>query len=194
MPLARVILGELRDGRFDAVIGTSIHDPDYVCRPLFSETLWTCAAADDALSQSKEPVSLSDLSDKPLLSSRWEFRLAEIVDRLAHLAGTYVSRDYQGASFNAVRQIAVMGLALPCRHRSMPWPKRCAIRTSWFGGSITATRARYSFVMAALITHATGLSGDCGTPHDDESENLAIAARAVPVTVKPVISIDSPRI
>lgn len=103
------LLEKLKDGRLDAVIGTPINDPDCISHSLFSETLWACSAADDPLSEKEGPVSLDDLSSKPLLSLSPDFRLAKIVQKLADTAGTYVSRDYQGASLDAVRQMAVMG-------------------------------------------------------------------------------------
>ncbi|MEM9027892.1 MAG: LysR substrate-binding domain-containing protein [Pseudomonadota bacterium] len=103
------LLEMLRDGRLDAVIGTPTNNPEFTSTDLFSETLWVCAAADDSVSVDAGPVDLTELADKPLLSLSAGFRLAEIVERLADLAGTYVSRDYQGASLDAVRQMAVMG-------------------------------------------------------------------------------------
>ncbi|MEM7642548.1 MAG: LysR substrate-binding domain-containing protein [Pseudomonadota bacterium] len=103
------LLAMLREGRLDAVIGTPVNGPDVVSHPLFSETLWACAAADDPLSAGTGPVTLDDLAGKPLLSLSAEFWLAKIVERLAEEAGTFVSRDYQGASLDAVRQMAVMG-------------------------------------------------------------------------------------
>lgn len=103
------LLTELQDGRIDAVIGTRTNDPDIASIPLFSETLWICAASDDPLSASEQPVGLTDLANRPLLALSPEFTLADIVERLAQEAGTFISRDYQGASLDAVRQMAVMG-------------------------------------------------------------------------------------
>ncbi|GGB34482.1 hyaluronan synthase [Roseibium aquae] len=103
------LLGLLQEGRIDAVIGTRTNEPGINSISLFSETLWICAASDDPLSSGQGPVHLSDLAGQPLLSLSPEFRLAEIVERLAQLAGTFVSRDYQGGSLDAVRQMAVMG-------------------------------------------------------------------------------------
>lgn len=103
------LLAMLKDGRLDAVVGTPTNDPDVVSRTLFAETLWACAAPDDPLSATQAPITLSDLAQKPLLSLSSEFQLAAIVERLAEEAGSYVSREYQGASLDAVRQMAVMG-------------------------------------------------------------------------------------
>lgn len=103
------LLAMLKDGRLDAVIGTPTNDPEFACQFLFSETLWVCAAMDDPISAHEDLISLEELAGTPLLSLSSGFRLAEIVERLAQLAGTHVSRDYQGASLDAVRQMAVMG-------------------------------------------------------------------------------------
>ena len=103
------LLGMLREGRLDAVIGTPTNNPDFSSTDLFVETLWACAANDDRLSAATKPLKLKDLADKPLLTLSPEFQLAEVVERLANLAGTYVSRDYRGSSLDAVRQMAVMG-------------------------------------------------------------------------------------
>ena len=106
------LLELLREGRLDAVIGTSTRDPAFESVALFTEALWICAASDDPLSGDTGPVGLEDLADRPLLSLGPEFALADVVERLAALAGTFVSRDYRGASLDAVRQMAVMGAGI----------------------------------------------------------------------------------
>lgn len=103
------LLALLKEGRLDAVVGTPTTDPDVASQVLFAETLWACAAPDDPLSAAATPITLADLAQRPLLSLSSEFRLATIVERLAEEAGAHVSRDYQGASLDAVRQMAVMG-------------------------------------------------------------------------------------
>jgi len=103
------LLDQLREGKLDAVIATPTRDPAFEGVPLFSETLWICAASDDPLSSTTDPVSLEDLADRPLLSLGPDFVLTSIVERLAERVGTFVSRDYRGASLDAVRQMAVMG-------------------------------------------------------------------------------------
>lgn len=103
------LLSMLKDGRLDLVVGTPSNDPAIASAPLFAETLWACAAPDDPISAESTPLPLSALADKPLLSLSTDYRLARIVEGLAAKAGTYVSREYQGASLDAVRQMAVMG-------------------------------------------------------------------------------------
>lgn len=103
------LLDLLRDGRIDSVIGTPTNDPSIESIDLFAETLWICAASDDPLSQSNTPISLADLADRSLLALSPGFTLHNIVTRIAAEAGAFVSRDYQGVSLDAVRQMAVMG-------------------------------------------------------------------------------------
>lgn len=105
----KLLLSMLKEGTLDAVIGTPTNDPDVSSKTLFTETLWTCAAPDDPLSAARTPLALSDLANRPLLSLSGEYRLAQVVEQLAEQAGAYVSRDYQGGSLDAVRQMAVMG-------------------------------------------------------------------------------------
>ena len=108
----RELLQRLEDGLIDAVIGTPSNDPDFISIPLFSEALWICVATDHPLYRDSHPVTLADLAGQPLLSLSHAFTLAEIVDRLANEARAYVSRDYQGGSLDAVRQMAVMGAGI----------------------------------------------------------------------------------
>ncbi|HEV8033882.1 hydrogen peroxide-inducible genes activator [Yoonia sp.] len=105
----RPLLQLLKDGTIDAVIGTPTNEPEFDSAPLFEEALWVCAASDDPISLGSGPVTLSDLANSPLLSLSAEFRLNDIVEQLARKAGTYLSRDYEGGSLDAVRQMAVMG-------------------------------------------------------------------------------------
>jgi LysR family hydrogen peroxide-inducible transcriptional activator len=106
------LLDQLRAGKLDAVIGTPNNAPDFKNIPLFAETLWICAASDDPLSHSTTPVTAADLKGRPLLALSPEFTLADVVERLASDVGAYVSRDYQGGSLDAVRQMAVMGAGI----------------------------------------------------------------------------------
>lgn len=105
----RQLLDLLKDGTIDAVIGTPTNDPEFDSVPLFEEALWVCAASDDPLSLGSGPVKLSDLAGSPLLSLSAGFSLHDLVEQLAMKAGTYLSRDYEGGSLDAVRQMAVMG-------------------------------------------------------------------------------------
>jgi len=105
----RQLLDLLKDGIIDAVIGTPTNEPEFESAALFEEALWVCTASDDPLSMGSGPVKLSDLADSPLLSLSAGFSLHDLVEQLAIKAGTYLSRDYEGGSLDAVRQMAVMG-------------------------------------------------------------------------------------
>lgn len=106
------LLSMLKEGRVDAVIGSPTIDPDLVSKKLFAETLWACADPDDPLSNDSTPIKLADLAHRPLLSLSSDYRLTMIVEHLAKQAGTFVSHDYQGASLDAVRQMAAMGAGI----------------------------------------------------------------------------------
>ena len=113
------LLEMLKNGSLDVVIGTPTNNPEFESYALFAETLWICTALDDPISSDTTPIALSDLAGKPFLSLSPGFRLADIVARLAERAGTYVSRDYQGASLDAIRQMAVMGAGIAVRFESI---------------------------------------------------------------------------
>jgi LysR family hydrogen peroxide-inducible transcriptional activator len=103
------LLDLLREGQLDTVIATPSRDPAFQSVPLFTETLWICAASDDPLSRDTGTLPLEALAERPLLSLGPDFALTGIVERLAAEIGTYVSHDYRGSSLDAVRQMAVMG-------------------------------------------------------------------------------------
>lgn len=106
------LLDLLRNGHVDAVTGTPTNDPHIESISLFAETLWVCAASDDPLCNGSGPVSLDELAGRPFLTLGPGFTLSDIAEKLAAKAGTYVSRDYQGASLDAVRQMSVMGAGI----------------------------------------------------------------------------------
>ena len=106
------LLDLLRDGNVDAVVGTPTNAPNVQSIQLFSETLWVCAAGDDPLSEDTEPVTLAELQGRPFLTLGPGFTLHDTAQVLAAKAGTYVSRDYQSGSLDAVRQMSVMGAGI----------------------------------------------------------------------------------
>ena len=103
------LIEQLTNGKLDLVISSPIADKDLTVFPLFSESLWICAAADDELMLSREPVSLSALKGHQLISLNSSFRISNIVERIAELAGAEISSHYRGVSLDASRQMAVMG-------------------------------------------------------------------------------------
>jgi len=102
----------LHDGRFDAIISTSEDHKNVEDTFLFEEQLWICAASDDELAKTTEPVSLEDLEGRSLLSLGYGHRLNLIIRSIAIKAGSYVNSEYEGTSLDAVRQMAEMGVGI----------------------------------------------------------------------------------
>jgi LysR family hydrogen peroxide-inducible transcriptional activator len=106
---SRDLLARLDAGEVDFVIASRSHLSGFEARPLFEETLWLCAAADDPLMQSGAPAPLSAIQGRTLLTLSPDFHLRWIVQQLAAKAGAEISADYSGASLDAVRLMAKSG-------------------------------------------------------------------------------------
>ncbi|MAT35243.1 MAG: LysR family transcriptional regulator [Ponticaulis sp.] len=102
----------LIDGNFDLIISTVEDHPEAETAFLFREELWVCAAPDDPLSSSSDPVDLEDLKHHAFISLGAGHRLSLLVRELATMVGTHVSTEYEGTSLDAVRQMAVMGAGI----------------------------------------------------------------------------------
>ncbi|GGK40724.1 LysR family transcriptional regulator [Salinarimonas ramus] len=103
------LLAALLDARLDLLITTPSARADVREVPLFTESLWVCASAEDPLSAARTPVTLDDLAGYPLLTLGEGFHLTRVVERMAQAAGAHVSLEYQSRTLDAVRQMAVMG-------------------------------------------------------------------------------------
>lgn len=99
----------LEDGRLDVVISTPEDHPAMRHMTLFREQLYIGVAPDDPLAQSKNPVSITQLKGRDLLTLGYGHKLSVLVARLAEIAGAQVSSEYEGTSLDAVRQIAAIG-------------------------------------------------------------------------------------
>lgn len=99
----------LREGALDIVISTPEDHPGMACRTLFAETLYICAAPDDALAGTMRPVAVADLAGRELITVGFGHRLNLIVQNLADAAGAHVSAEFEGTSLDAARQMAAMG-------------------------------------------------------------------------------------
>lgn len=103
------LIRDLNKGVFDCILSTPTNVEAIASSFLFAETLWVCAAPEDEISQSSEPLPLSGLRGKTLICLDDRFQLAEICNEIAALAGATISADYRGSSLDAVRQMALMG-------------------------------------------------------------------------------------
>jgi len=102
----------LAGGNFDVIISTAEDHSVHASVPLFEERLWICAAPDDPLAQSSDPLPLAALKDRPLLTLGPGHRLSQLIAEVARKAGAYVSEEYQGTSLDATRQMAVTGVGV----------------------------------------------------------------------------------
>ncbi|MEM9667634.1 MAG: hydrogen peroxide-inducible genes activator [Pseudomonadota bacterium] len=102
----------LTAGMLDVIISTAEDHSAHTSIPLFEERLWMCAAPDDPLSKSKDPIPLSALKDRPLLTLGGGHRLSQLIAEVARSAGGYISEEYRGTSLDATRQMAVMGAGI----------------------------------------------------------------------------------
>lgn len=99
----------LRDGRLDTIISTAEDHPDSISIPLFRENLWICVPPDSPLAGTVGEVSLSELKGMPLLSLEHGHHLNLAIHDLARQSGAFISREYEGTSLDAIRQMAAMG-------------------------------------------------------------------------------------
>ena len=99
----------LMNGQFDVIISTAENHSLHSAIPLFEESFWACAAPDDPLSQSKEPLPLNELKNRSLLTLGHGHQFSQDIIELAHKVGAHVNEEYLGTSLDAIRQMAVMG-------------------------------------------------------------------------------------
>lgn len=102
----------LVSGLFDIIISTAQDHPSHLSTHLFDEELWACAAPDDPMSSSTEPLSMTALKDCELLSLGPGHRLSQQISAIARKAGGKISEEYQGTSLDATRQMAIMGAGI----------------------------------------------------------------------------------
>ena len=99
----------LRDGRLDTIISTGSDHQGCEATPLFTEHLWICVSDDDPLAGVDEPVRLSQLRGRTLLTLGPRQRLSIMVQILADKAQARVDTEYEGTSLDALRQMATTG-------------------------------------------------------------------------------------
>jgi len=102
----------LTHGQCDVIISTAKEHAAHAHTPLFHENLWICTAHDDPLANSPNPVELTELEGKPLLTLGPGHRLSRLIGEVARKSGGYISEEYQGTSLDATRQMAIMGAGI----------------------------------------------------------------------------------
>ena len=108
----RELLRQLSDGAQDLILtqlpvtGAALH----VAR-LFREPLSVAMPSDHALS-AKDGLDNEDLRDETILSLSPAYTLHEQISALCAETGAHLSRDYEGTSLDALRQMVAMGMGL----------------------------------------------------------------------------------
>jgi len=100
---------KLKDGRLDLLISTAEDHVNTASMHLFDERLFVCAANENALSRRPGPVGFEELTGREILTLGNNYRLSQVVQELARMAGARISTEYEGTSLDAIRQMAVMG-------------------------------------------------------------------------------------
>ncbi|NHK26778.1 LysR family transcriptional regulator [Parvularcula flava] len=103
---------ELSRGIHDVILTQQGSDnPDFVSAPLFREPLYVALAADHPLAD-HETLAPEDLKGMDVLSLNPHYHLHDQVMRLCETFGARLSRDYEGTSLDALRQMVGMGMGL----------------------------------------------------------------------------------
>ena len=108
----RELLRQLNDGAQDLILtqlpvnGAALH----VAR-LFREPLSVAMPSDHALS-AKDGLDNEDLRDETILSLSPAYTLHDQISALCTETGAHLSRDYEGTSLDALRQMVAMGMGL----------------------------------------------------------------------------------
>jgi LysR family hydrogen peroxide-inducible transcriptional activator len=103
------LLERLAAAELDFVVASKGAPERFAVRPLFEETLWISGTPGDPLLASDAPLELDALAGRTLLALSPDFHLTQVIKSLAAVAGATVSTAYQGASLDAVRQMASSG-------------------------------------------------------------------------------------
>lgn len=99
----------LLNGSCDAILSTPEHHKDMRHWPIVEENIYACVAHDDELAKDKSPITLEALKGRELLTLGYGHKFTAFVMSLADMSGASVLDEYQGTSFDAIRQMASMG-------------------------------------------------------------------------------------
>lgn len=103
---------ELRDGIHDVILAQGpVTESDLIVRPLFRETLYLAMAADHPLA-ARARIAKDDLQGETMLSLSPAYHLHGVVDAIRRDSGAEFSREYEGTSLDALRQMVGMGMGV----------------------------------------------------------------------------------
>ena len=108
----RVLLRELQDGLHDLILTQlPVHGATLSVARLFREPLTVALPADHPL-RDRESLENADLADQTVLSLSPAYALHDQIAALCAETGALLSRDYEGTSLDALRQMVAMGMGL----------------------------------------------------------------------------------
>jgi LysR family hydrogen peroxide-inducible transcriptional activator len=108
----RDLMRQLNEGRQDLIL-TQLPMPGaaFEVARLFREPLLAALPADHPLAE-REGLDNPDLADQTILSLSPAYALHEQIAALCNETGAHLSRDYEGTSLDALRQMTAMGMGL----------------------------------------------------------------------------------
>jgi len=108
----RELLRQLNDGAQDLILTQlPVHGAAFTVDRLFREPLSVALPADHRLS-AHEGLDNQDLADETVLSLSPAYTLHDQISAVCAETGAYLSRDYEGTSLDALRQMVAMGMGL----------------------------------------------------------------------------------
>tara|TARA_X000001316_G_C917423_1_gene31649 strand:+ start:165 stop:1085 length:921 start_codon:yes stop_codon:yes gene_type:complete len=102
----------LLNNDLDLVIATPLQKNGIVDEALFKESLWICSAVDDPIMATREPVFLSDLEHRELISPSTKTELGRKIRIIGNMANATVSQEYTAIGLDASRQMSIMGAGI----------------------------------------------------------------------------------
>jgi LysR family hydrogen peroxide-inducible transcriptional activator len=108
----RELMRQLNDGAQDLILTQlPVHGAAFQVDRLFREPLSVALPADHPLTE-REGLDNPDLTDETVLSLSPSYTLHDQISALCNETGAQLSRDYEGTSLDALRQMVAMGMGL----------------------------------------------------------------------------------
>ncbi len=108
----RELMRQLNDGQQDLILTQlPVHGAAFEVARLFREPLLAALPSDHPLA-AREGLDNPDLAGETILSLSPAYTLHDQISALCNETGAHLSRDYEGTSLDALRQMAAMGMGL----------------------------------------------------------------------------------
>lgn len=134
---------ELAHGQHDVILAQlPVSGSDFVTQRLFREPLYLAMAIDHPLAE-KPHITTQDLKGQQILSLNPQYHLHDQIRQLCAEYGAILTRDYEGTSLDALRQMVGMGMGvtfLPALYVRSELPSRAEIVVKQFADR-TITRS-----------------------------------------------------